>query len=100
MKLFEGWRGFDVPQSGYKLDKEGKLVFDQSFVHNLNSQISQVSASGKSLVPMPTPPSVTPPIPQLVITYYITSGQYFGCQDTIQHSSHNSVSSVSINGRP
>ena len=46
MKIREGWRGFDVPQAGYKLDNEVKSVVDQYFVNNLNSRISQVSASG------------------------------------------------------
>ena len=39
MKICEGWRGFDIPPPGYKLYNEGKPVVDQSFVHNLNSQI-------------------------------------------------------------
>ena len=56
MKIRKGRRGFDVPPSGYKLDNEVKPVVDQSFLHNLNSQIIQVSASGNSLVPTPPPP--------------------------------------------
>ena len=29
MKIREGWRGFDVPPEGYKLDNEVKPVVDQ-----------------------------------------------------------------------
>ena len=75
-------------------------MVDQYFLHNLNSWISQVSASGNSLVPMPPTPSIPPPIPPFVITDSSTAGQYFGCQGTRQQRSYNSISSVSINGRP
>ena len=36
MEIIEGWRGFDTPQTGYKLDNEGKAVVDQYFLHNFN----------------------------------------------------------------
>ena len=49
---------------------------------------------------MPPTPSGPPPIPPFVITDASTAGQYFGCQSTSQKRSDNSVSSVSINGRP
>ena len=54
--MCERWRGFVVTPTGYKLDNKGKPVVDQYFVHNLNSQTNQVSASGNSSVPMPPPP--------------------------------------------
>ena len=98
MKICEEWRGFVVPPACYKLDNEGKLVVDQSFVHNLKSRIRQVSASGNSLVPMPLPPSVPLPITLFVTTDTSTTGQYFGRQCTRQQRSDNSVYSVSING--
>ena len=84
MRIREGWRGFDVPPEGYKLDNGGKPVVDQSFVHNLNSQIIQVGASGNSLVSIPPPPSVPPQIPSFVTTYAIPARQYFGRQGTSQ----------------
>ena len=46
MKISEGWRDFDVPPEFYKLDNKGKPLVEQSSVHNLNSRIIQVSASG------------------------------------------------------
>ena len=72
----------------------------QSFVHNLNSWINQVSASVNLLVPMPPPPPVPPLITPFVIIDASTSGQSFGCQGTRHQRSDNSVSSVSINRRP
>ena len=99
MNNCEIWRGFDVPPEGYKPDNERKPVVDQNSVHNLNSQIIKVIASGNSLVPIPPPPSGTPPITSFVYTYISTSGQYFGCQVTRQQRSDNNVSSISINVR-
>ena len=72
MNVPKVWRGFDLPPAGYKLENEGKLVVDQSFVQKLNLGINQVIASCNSLVPMPPPSSVPPPIPPFVITYSIT----------------------------
>ena len=74
-------------------------MIDQSFVHNLNPRISQVSASGNSLVPIPTAPSGPTPIPPFVTIAASTAGQYFGRQGTRQLSD-NIGSSVSINRRP
>ena len=99
MKICEGWRRFYVPPEGYKLDNEVKPVVEQSFVHNLNSWINQVSTWGKSLVPIPTTPSVPPPIPPFITIYYSRARQYFGYQGTRQQRLDNSLSSVSINGR-
>ena len=82
MKIREGWRGFDSPLEGYKLDNEGKPVVGQSFVHNLNSQTNQVSAYGNTLVPIPNPPLGPPPIPTFVITDTRTFEQPFGNQGT------------------
>ena len=56
MEICEVWRGFDVSPECYKLYNEGKPVVDNSFVNNINSRISQVSVSGKSLVPMSPSP--------------------------------------------
>ena len=100
MKISEGWRGFGFPPAGYKLDNEGKPVVEQSFFHNLNSQIIQVSASGNSLVPMPPPPSGPPPILPFVIKDASTSVQSFGRKGNRQQISDNIISFVSINGRP
>ena len=100
MKISEGWRGFDVLPVGYKLDNEGKPVVDQSFVHNLNSQIDQLSASSNSLVPMPPPPSGPPPILPYVTTYSRTAGKSFSLQCTRHKCSYHSLSSLYINGRP
>ena len=38
MKIREGWRGFDVPPEGYKLDNEEKPVFGQYFVQISTSE--------------------------------------------------------------
>ena len=100
MKTREGWRGFDILSSGYKLDNQGKPVVDQSLVQNLKLRIIQVSALGNSLFPMPPPPSVPLQILPFVTTDAITYGQYFCRQGTKQQNSDNSIYSVSINGRP
>ena len=80
MNIPKVWRCFELPPAGYKLENEGKLVGDQSFVHKLKPGINQVIASCNSLVPMPPPSSVPPPIPPSVIKYSITAGQSFGRQ--------------------
>ena len=100
MEILEGWRGFYFPPGGYKLDNEGNPVIEQPFVHNFNSRIIQVMASGTSLVPMSTPPSVHPQITPFVITDDITADKYFGPQGTRHQHSDNSVSSVFIKGIP
>ena len=100
MKICDEWRGFDVPPAGYKLDNELKLLVYQSFAHNLNSIINQVSASDDSLVKMPPTPSRPPSIPPFVIIDSRTCGHSFGSQVTRHQRSDNSVSSLYINGRP
>ena len=72
----------------------------QSFVQNLNLVMIQVSASGNSLVPTHPQPLGPPPIPPFIITDTIIAVQYFVRQSTRHQCSYNSVSSVSINGRP
>ena len=75
-------------------------MVDQSFVHNLNSLINQVSESGKSLVPMTPPQPGPPPILHFVITDASTTGQYFVCKGTSKQHSDNIIYSISIKGEP
>ena len=100
MKICKVRKGFCVTPSGYKLDNEGKPVVDQSFIHNPNLRINQVSASGNSLVPMTPTPSGPLTILPFVSKDASIAFQYFGSQGTRHQCSNNSLFLAFINRRP